>query len=153
MKTKEKKYSVTTEKILKAFPDTKRPHHIVPKGFNDYCDDVGFLYRYSHWTDIPPEDLNYNRDCLAILTDIGLLYVIPAYLKLLAEGRAGEYEGDVIENLCFVLESKGNGKLSFTKEQLEVIDEVLLQDREAESHWLVALELAILQTIRRNYYK
>ena len=83
--------SVNQEKILvDAFKDVVCPKR---EGLlrSDVVDDsdVVFLYNYVNksWTDLDSNELSNESSCLTSLSDDGLLFIIPAYLKMYIHGE------------------------------------------------------------------
>lgn len=127
--------SVNQEKILvDAFKDVVCPKR---EGLlrSDVVDDsdVVFLYNYVNksWTDLDSNELSNESSCLTSLSDDGLLFIIPAYLKMYIHGE--DDKNGWIDRLLLVIANKGRGKLSLNANQFNVIDEIFLT--QVKSDW------------------
>jgi len=88
--------------------------------------DITFLYDYENksWKDISPDELSKESACLSALSDEGLLFIIPAYIRMFIDER--DDDNGWIDRLLSVFANKGRGNLSLNREQFDVIDRFFL---------------------------
>lgn len=88
--------------------------------------DISFLYAYKNksWIDIDFNQLSRESSCLSALSDNGLKFVIPAYVRMFIYDQSDD--NGWIDRLLFVLANKGRGFLSLTPEQFDVIEKKFL---------------------------
>lgn len=117
--------------ISEAFSNVQKP----PRGAllrKDTCDigwesEMAFLNSYPKWDDIPYYELWWGRTCFSALSDRGLLFMIPAYLKLFV---TRPFCGELEDRLLYCLREKGCGDLRLTSQQFSAVDEIFLKQRE-----------------------
>jgi hypothetical protein len=111
-----------------AFPEAQHPGNsrlLRPDALDD--SDVAFLYQAEGvpWYALDPAVLDREASCLTALSDEGLHYVLPAYVRMFASDFKDSFGW--VDRLLNVLLTKGRGSLCFDSNQFEIIDELLLQ--------------------------
>ena len=111
------------DSLRAAFGDLSHPgnNRLLMKG--GHAPDIDFLYRYEgkKWWEIDPSILEYNHACLSALSDEGLLFVLPIYLRMVIDGDLAEV-GEWSNSMLVVLGKGGRGNLALTGEQFDILD-------------------------------
>lgn len=117
--------------ISEAFSNVQKPPQgaLLGKGTCDigWVWEMAFLNPYQKWDDIPYYELWWGRTCFSALSDRGMRFMIPAYLKLFV---TRPFCGELEDRLLCCLRKKGRGDLRLTSQQFSVVDEIFLKQRE-----------------------
>jgi len=125
------------EEIDKAFVDVAHPGNgnlLRSDGIDDY--DVEFLYKYTgeSWMEIDEDILDREYACLSALSDEGIRFVLPRYLKKILNGqvdRVGEWSASLVD----VIANRGRGSLVLSEAQRKVslaVIKILLKQKEGD---------------------
>ena len=96
--------------------------------------DISFLYTYEgmSWIEIDAKVLITQGACLSALSDLGLNYIIPAYLSEFIKDNYEDPDGWV-DRMIAVLASRGRGELTFSRTQIDIINNLFL--KEIDNTW------------------